>query len=98
MPKEMTIEQLLDAVYQDEIEDSQDETHFHVNGVPFARIRFGGEARYMEFLGEPDYTHCGDCAVALGQIHVRGCDIEECPKCHRQLLSCGCQFDEDEEA
>jgi hypothetical protein len=38
---------------------------------------------------------CGDCGVLPGGYHHIGCDIQECPVCHRQMLSCGCRFDED---
>lgn len=38
-----------------------------------------------------DLDHrCHDCGVALGRIHHPGCDLEECPRCHGQLLSCEC--------
>ena len=35
---------------------------------------------------------CGDCAIVnkKGNIHHFGCDIERCPRCKGQLLSCGC--------
>ena len=35
---------------------------------------------------------CHDCNIInkKGNIHHFGCDIERCPKCHGQLLSCGC--------
>ena len=35
---------------------------------------------------------CGDCAVKEGQIHELGCDMERCPFCGRQLISCGCDL------
>ncbi len=38
----------------------------------------------------PADATCHDCGVRLGGFHHPGCDNEECPKCHRQLLSCGC--------
>ena len=34
---------------------------------------------------------CGDCAVEEGRVHELGCDMERCPFCGRQLMSCGCE-------
>ena len=34
---------------------------------------------------------CPDCGVAPGGFHARGCDIEQCPYCGRQLLACVCK-------
>jgi hypothetical protein len=33
---------------------------------------------------------CGDCGVKEGQLHVLGCDMEPCPACGGQLISCDC--------
>ena len=38
--------------------------------------------------------YCGDCSVAVGQLHLDACDQEECPRCFHQLLSCGCLWAE----
>lgn len=38
---------------------------------------------------EPESV-CGDCDAADGEIHELGCDLEDCPCCGGQLITCGC--------
>ena len=33
---------------------------------------------------------CHDCYIAPGGYHHPGCDMERCPRCGGQLISCGC--------
>ena len=40
---------------------------------------------------EPRNT-CHDCGVLEGQIHHLGCDMERCPFCGSQLISCKCCY------
>lgn len=38
---------------------------------------------------------CGDCGVRPNGFHHPGCDLQRCPRCRRQFITCGCEFDED---
>lgn len=40
-----------------------------------------------------DRRTCGDCGVPSGSYHHPGCDMENCPRCRHQLISCGCWED-----
>lgn len=33
---------------------------------------------------------CHDCGVRAGKYHHFNCDMERCPKCRCQLISCDC--------
>ena len=35
--------------------------------------------------------NCPDCGVGPCEFHKAGCNIEQCPYCGRQLLSCVCE-------
>lgn len=53
-------------------------------------IPFGDEGFICD-----EHTRCGDCGCKLGGYHHPGCDIERCPSCGGQLISCGCLYSVD---
>ncbi|MBR9700385.1 hypothetical protein GOV11_00800 [Candidatus Woesearchaeota archaeon] len=61
-------------------------------------VRFGSETRFGDDFGQecvenPD-RRCRDCGALPGKFHHSGCDIEECPVCGHQIISCECGDDE----
>ena len=38
---------------------------------------------------------CHDCKAPTGTFHHPGCDVEECPVCGYQTITCGCDIDID---
>lgn len=57
------------------------------------RIPYGGETRKELSDGTPLYIpreseKCHDCGAERGELHQKGCDVEQCPDCKTQLISC----------
>lgn len=62
---------------------------FVVGHHSIPRVKFGEEE-----LRDGKQAFCSDCFAKNGQLHAVGCDLEECPVCHRQAVSCSCQIAE----
>jgi len=39
-------------------------------------------------------ARCPDCAAQPGMLHKLGCDVEKCPECGWQYISCDCPAEE----
>lgn len=39
-----------------------------------------------------DLRRCHDCWAKEGELHTPGCDMERCPFCGGQLISCECRY------
>lgn len=49
------------------------------------RLGHGPDSEYVNASYQ-----CEDCAVEFGELHIPYCDLEQCPICCGQLLSCKC--------
>ncbi len=38
-----------------------------------------------------------ECGVSREECHLPGCDMERCPRCNGQLISCDCLLEEGDE-
>jgi hypothetical protein len=38
-----------------------------------------------------DSDECPECGAATGELHELGCDVEQCPYCGGQFISCDCR-------
>ena len=72
------------------IEAAQKDKTYSIGGVEYTRIRYGDEGSDWNAELQP----CHDCRVLKGEFHVKACDVEECPNCGGQVLSCDCDYDQ----
>ncbi len=68
-------------------------SHIELNGKRYKRIKSGDAGDYAYNDGRDNICH--DCNVGVGQYHHFGCDLERCPICREQLISCDCFTDKD---
>ena len=76
--------------WPEKIQAAQNVLSYTLNGKRVARIRYGNEQDDWHAESVP----CHDCRVLKGELHVPSCDVEECPACGGQIISCDCLFEE----
>jgi hypothetical protein len=62
---------------------------FVINSQEYDRVAYG---RGEDDLSTPT---CDDCGVTRGALHLIGCDLEPCPRCGGQAISCDCFYEDD---
>lgn len=86
--------------YFDEFEGSQKSKTEKLHGKFYRRIKYGNEKPEDEIYGILDLEEhakhpCHDCAAIKDQYHCYGCDVEQCPRCRGQFISCNCKLQKD---
>lgn len=68
-----------------------------LNGRSHRRYRYGEEPMWaLSEYGPQPVGACHDCSCLPGQFHGSYCDMEQCPCCEEQFLSCDCEPEADD--
>jgi hypothetical protein len=76
--------------WPEKLKQAQEQTHYSVSGKRYFRVRYGEE---QEDWGASSGRPCHDCAALKGEFHVLGCDVERCPVCGAQAITCDCAYE-----
>ena len=60
----------------------------------YKQIKVGDKGDFYE---NEENAVCGDCGAKYKNYHHLGCDLERCPACKGQLISCICGYEREDE-
>jgi len=78
------------------VEDASILNHFDFDNIDEFRKTVGDNPDTLPSLDsvEQDAATCVACGVGVGEHHMLGCPVEQCPWCDGQLSGCNCRFDQ----
>ena len=82
----------MDILNTPEFKHSQAIKSFNIGGREFERIPWGNERG--EFGEDAIDTECTNCSAPTGSLHLLSCDLEQCPRCDQQAISCACAYEQ----
>lgn len=88
MPPSRTFPARGGGTWQRKLAEAQRRTHYAIGPRRYPRIAYG-DPREGGFYEPKARPLCHDCLAAFGELHVPGCDVERCPACGGQMISCG---------
>lgn len=84
----MSTQKPISAEWRGRIARAQDTKTYRIDGQDLARVPWGSEPPIPDLPVDQADALCGDCGVMRGQLHVPTCDMERCPACGEQYISC----------
>jgi hypothetical protein len=87
--KPVTAKETWASEWKERIEFAQAEKRILLRGTWYKRIPMHSETWWWPSAAKT-VKKCPGCAVTKTQLHVVSCDFEQCPRCNKKLLICGC--------